>query len=274
MKRMILILAAVSLVAISCNKDELNNVSKTRPVTLSIGLSGGTKVTHDYSDNKVKPAWEGTDYVYVQFEEDGTAYLEKFDIDASSISGDGKSANFSNSESHLTGDTYKVIYSTPRFTEVDGTTLTFNLNGQKGNLDELPEYLEAEVTDGATSVALESKLTYFHFVLALDPYDYPGDYADLKDIQFGALGRYNTFASGYFSLTNTGSSSVESVKISPDFYLSQELDFYAAAFQIEQANKYKVKIWIGSDDFIYSWTPKTNYVAGKVYKVAAKLTKW
>ena len=272
MKRLFLILAAVSLVAISYNKEELNNVSKTRPVTLNVGIGAETKVSHNYSDNKVKPAWEAGDVVYVQFEKEGTTHLEEFAI--GTISEDGKSASFSNSASELTDEIgYKVIYATPDYTTVGDNSLTFNLAGQKGTLDKLPEYLEAEVAAGETSAALKSKLTYFHFVLSFNPYDYPGDYADLKDIQFGAIGRYNTFESGYFSLTNTGES-VESIKIIPDFYINETLEFYVAAFQIEQAVRYSVNICVDDDDFMHTWDANKNYVAGKVYKVEATLRKW
>ena len=264
--------------AISCNKNELDIVSETHPVTLSIGLAGGTKVSHDYSDNKVKPAWEDTDYVFIQFEENGTEYLEKFDIDASTISEDGKSANFSNPESQLTGDTFKVIYSTPALTQVSGTSLTFDLAGQKGDLEELPEYLEAVVTDGATSVALESKLTYFHFVLTLNHLD---QYDHIGNLHFGAWDG-SSFESGYFRLTNTNESSVESVDLgTPSITLGQTIDLFVAVFQIKQADNYNVKITMekahghSAHEFHYSWNPKDGkeYVAGKVYKVTGELVK-
>ena len=167
-----------SLVAVSCNGIEEEQVTPGRPVTLTVGLAPETKVSHEYGDLDngkvgIKTAWEADDFIFVQF--DGTT--EIFQIE----SGVGeKTATFHKESSLLPANTpYKVTYASPRYMYKNSTTgeyrlATFNINGKKdspcpatvdGTLENLPEYLVANVSGDDNDIVLESQLVYFHFII-------------------------------------------------------------------------------------------------------------
>ena len=178
MKRMLVALSALALVAfVSCKKEE-TPVGRTegRPVTITVGLAPETRISHEYGtlDNGktgVKTAWGENDFVFVEYGET----REVFQIET----GVGeKTATFYKEDSALPENTaYTVIYASPRYMKPrdDGTYSyrSFSVRGQTGTgierpdgtLENLPEYLVGEVAAGGDRAVLESQLVYFHIII-------------------------------------------------------------------------------------------------------------
>ena len=307
MKKTVIILSVLALfAAVSCNKAESpEQTAEGQPVTLRVGLAPETRMSHEYgpvgSGNGIKTAWDENDYVYVRFTKDGTTYLEQFDIDEESIStDDGKSADFSNPSSLLEGNTFTVIYVTEAYRTVSGTDLTFDLSDQDGTLDNLPEYLVAEVTDGGLNgVSLSSQLTYFHFVFSQQISSATS--ASITSVVINATDSQGTEKPGFYSANNattagnisfTPSADVLSFRSVSGFGTKYYVDFdiYAAVFMGTQATNYRVTLdgdfslptpglpgfGSGGDQsasaLYYVWNTSKTYAAGRTYKVTGTLS--
>lgn len=286
MKKILIFAAFATLAAfsLSCSKEIEGSKNETpeQAITtgeltyLTVALDPATKVTHDYVDHSntgtnkaIQPQWEGTDALTVSFTVSGTPVTETFEIDATSISGDKMSARFYKDGSQLASreGNFDVAYA--------GNATTSNLKTQAGTLAALPSYLVAtDISDLSSPISLESKLTYFHFVLTADAdYNFTHAYLrqtsgsakllgtstnDIVKVAFGSSTAISSVAKDvyvatYLDGTSTNGSTLQFVLMNADYDLNNENYF------------------TGVENGLVSWDVTKDYSAGKVYKKTAAI---
>ena len=278
-------LATLAVFALSCGKEitpveeqtnsNVENTVKGEPVTLSVSLAPETKITHEYTTNPdtgkkaVKPEWEDGDALTVIFEVGGALVQEEFTIDWSSVSADKMTATFSNASSQIASkdDTFDVYYK--------GNCYDWSI--QDGTLANLPEYLEVTGCKSlASRITLEPKLTYLHFIFDENATTGAGEARtyDYAYVYGNGINIYGT------------PSTIGSIKITGPFSFNEngkpttDIDIYVAA-QIFDSTSGKTDglgikfmngdLYPGIESYGLTWTPASNYTAGKVYKKDAAL---
>ena len=310
MKKTVIILSALALfAAVSCQKAETPvEAPKGHSVTLTVGLTPETRISHTLDGTTIKTAWEDNDFVFVQFGNQ----TEIFSIDQIS----GKTATFKNTNSNLTdSEPYTVTYASRAHMTYDASAAdyglsTFDLNSQNGKYANLPEYLVAEYDpENPGDLVLASKLTYFHFVFRQQMTSTSNP--SITSIEFDSVDNQGVFKGGFYSAYGATTAGVISFvpdasvlssetvpasnPFSPATYYAN-IDIYAAAFMGNQAARYQVTLNTqsltvpgsgsgiglpgshgstndqGASGLTYTWTTSKTYVGGKVYKVTGTPT--
>ncbi len=274
MRKSIFYLAIAAMAAIfSCSKEasEVTSIVKNEPVSLSLGLNDGTKVALEYgslgNSNGLKTSWEVGDNLTVSFWVDATHVSETFV--ATEVAADGKTATFYNENSQFRYQTtggWEARYA--NFT--DPTV-------QKGNLADLPVYLEAKDIDKdqVSGIVLENPISYLHFVLTSETeqtftHGYlrvtsgsagllGGDASDVIKVAFDTPVTVNSVAkdvyvAANFDGTSTKGSTFQFILMNADYDLS------------------KTNVYDGLQSASISWTAAKDYVAQKVYKKEGTLS--
>ena len=242
-------------------------------VTISAGLPVGTRISHVYENSQIKPYWEEGDQVKISFTKNAATVVETFTL----LTGAGtQSATFHNNNSQLDDQTaFTVDYVDKNHPE--GWAV------QDGTLAHLPECLSADVANISEPAALVPSLTYFHVVFeSFDGGPYTSAYLNKLE---GAFTMY-TAPGVKGAVTVTPASSFSSGAV--DFYIAVKLDGATSSngtdiFGATVSPKFQVCFGnsvqgISADGqafdvpqgYKYSWTPASNYTAGKVYKMANK----
>ena len=242
-------------------------------VTISAGLPAETKVAHELAGTSIHPTWETEDQVTVTFTKEGVEVTETFTLNGGAGT---QSATFWNGDSQLSaGMPFTVDYVDRR-----------NPSGwseQKGTLEDLPECLSARVGDLSEPAELVPSLTYFHVVASI-PSGVTYPYAYL-----------NRLEGGFTMYSKPGTKGAVTVKPaegfsgSVDFYIAVKLDGVTSSngtdsFGSTVASRFQICFGNGVQgiaadgqaidpagaSYKYSWTPKKDYEAGKVYRIADK----
>ncbi len=271
MKKIMTFVAIATLAAfcLACSK-EIDNSVTNQPqektaiegstVYLNIGLSEDTKISHDLDGITIKPRWESTDALKVTFTVSGAPVEETFNIDASSISADGRSARFYKDDSQLASrDGYfDVAYA--------GNATDWSV--QDGTYANLPEILvKTGLSSTDSPIALESQLTYFHFDLSTAAN--PAEALELANAYFynntHALIIDSSNNTGDIKITQTMTYTTGGVGANADFYVAAKLaaDSYGDTFGIDLQNG---DHYAGVQGYSLTWNAAKSYSTGAVYK--------
>ncbi len=243
-------------------------------VTISAGLPEGTRISHVYEESQIKPYWEEGDQVKVSFTKNAATVVETFTL----LTGAGtQSATFHNNNSQLDDQTaFTVDYVDKN--HLEGWAV------QDGTLAHLPECLSADVANITESATLVPSLTYFHVVFEnFNGGPYTSAYLSKLEGNFtmytapGVKGAVtvtpaSNFSSGevdfYIAVkldgrTSQTSNNIFNESVPPEFQVCfgnsvQGISADGQAFDVPQGYK-------------YNWRPSSDYVAGRVYKMANKI---
>ena len=283
MHKSLLLALAVPAILASCareiekpgeNPQEPVEVTVGHPVTISAGLPPETRISHEYSNNQIKPSWEADDQVKVSFTLNGETVVETFTLKTGAGT---QSATFSNENSQLEADKpFTVDYVDKN--HPDGWAV------QDGTLAHLPECLSGEATDITAAIDLTPALTYFHVKAAI-PSGSTFSSAYLNKLEGSFTMNSAPGVKGAITVTPTGGFSG-----TVDFYIALKLEGQTSAnspdafgttvppkFQIAFANgtqgvaAHGQGVLVSGDSYKYSWSPSKDYVAGKVYKIENKI---
>lgn len=271
MKKIMTFVAIATLAAfcLACSKG-IDNPVTNQPqektaiegstVYLNIGLSEDTKISHDLDGTTIKPRWESTDALKVTFTVSTTPVEETFNIDASSISADGRSARFYKDDSQLASrdGNFDVAYA--------GNATDWSV--QDGTYANLPEVLAKTGLSSIDSpIALESQLTYFHFDLSTAAT--PTEALELANAYFynntHALIIDSSNNTGDIKITRTMTYTIGGVGANADFYVAAKLaaDSNGDTFGIDLQNG---DHYAGVQGYSLTWNAAKSYSTGAVYK--------
>lgn len=274
MKKIMTFVAIAILAAfcLACSK-EIDNPVTNQPqektaiecstVYLNIGLSEDTKISHDLDGTTIKPRWESTDALKVTFTVSATPVEETFNIDASSISADGRSARFYKDDSQLVSrdENFDVAYA--------GNATDWSV--QDGTYANLPEVLaKTGLSSTDSPIALESQLTYFHFDLSTAAT--PTEALELANAYF----YNNTHALIIDSSNNTGDIKITRTMTYTTGGAGTNADFYVAAKLAADSNSDTFGIdlqngdhYAGVQGYSLTWNAAKSYSTGAVYKITS-----
>lgn len=274
MKKIMTFVAIATLAAfcLACSK-EIGNPVTNQPqektaiegstVYLNIGLSEDTKISHDLDGTTIKPRWESTDALKVTFTVSATPVEETFNIDASSISADGRSARFYKDDSQLASrdGNFDVAYA--------GNATDWSV--QDGTYANLPEVLaKTGLSSTDSPIALESQLTYFHFDLSTAAT--PTEALELANAYFynntHALIIDSSNNTGDINITRTMTYTTDGDGADADFYVAAKLaaDSNGDTFGIDLQNG---DHYAGVQGYSLTWNAAKSYSTGAVYKITS-----
>ena len=274
----LLLTLAIPAILASCsreieNQQEPVEVSQGHPVTITAGLPAETRITHEYSENQIKPYWEAGDQVNVSFTLQEETVVETFLLKTGAGT---QSATFSNENSQLDAHMrFTVDYVDKN--HPDGWAV------QDGTLAKLPECLSGEAADLSQSITLTPSLTYFHVMVAI-PSGRSFSSAYLSKLEGGFTMNTKPGTKGAVTVTPEGGFSG-----SVDFYIAVKLEGQTSesgsdAFGTTVPPKFQIAfgngtqgvaahgqgVLVSGDSYKYSWSPAKDYVPGKVYKIENK----